>query len=144
MKIDSHLSWNSHVHHICIKISKANSILQSLKDFLPSKCLLQLYYALVQPYLNYCTLTWMNTSKTNKLRLQTLQKRAIRSILHQPFREHSQPLFNKLKVLPFHQIIECRVGMYAFKHPSLVKNNHEVHHHNTRSAIKKSSTVSSY
>jgi len=137
VKIDSHLNWNTHVNHICNKIAKANGIIYSVKNMLPTKSLLQLYHALIQPYLNYCTLTWMSTSKTNKIRLQTLQKRAVRSVLHLPSKEHSLPLFSKLKLLPIHNLTQYRVGIYAFKNRNtLIKFNHEVHSHNTRASNK--------
>ena len=136
LNIDTHLNWNVHVNYIASKIAKSVGILHKLKVLLPSKCLLQLYYALIQPYLNYCTLAWMNLSKTNKLRLLRLQKNAVRSILHKPYPEHSIPLFTKVRILPFNNLISFRCGLYAFKNKdNLIKLNYKNHNYTTRNML---------
>ena len=54
-----------------------------------------------------------------------------------PFKEHSLALFSGLKLLPIHNLIDYRVGVYAFKHKdTLITFNHEVHSYNTRSSTK--------
>ena len=115
LKIDPHLNWNEHIDFISNKISKGTGILHRVNDCLPSKCLRQLYYSFIYPYLNYCALVWMNTSKTNKIRLLRLQKKAVRSIYHKPYNEHSLPLFKRAKILPVHDLPYFRGSIYLFK-----------------------------
>jgi hypothetical protein len=137
LKIDSHLSWNDHIQFIATKISKGAGILHKLKNDLPPICLRLLYYTLVHPHLNYCALTWMNTSKTNKVRLLKLQKKAVRSILHKPSKEPSLPLFKSMKILPVHEFIRYRGGVYIFKNRTINKffmYSFTIHGHGTRNA----------
>ena len=118
------------------KIYKSIGILHKLKEDLPSKYLLQLYHSMVQPYLNYCTLTWMNTSHSNKIRLLKLQKKAVRAILHRPGKDHSLPLFSKLSILPIHDLMTFRAGLHTFKNKhNLIKYNYNSHNHNTRKML---------
>jgi len=118
---------------IATKISKGVGILHKLKSYLPSKCLRLLYYTLVHPHLNYCLLTWMNTCKTNKVRLLKLQKKAVRSILHKSSKEPSLPLFKSIKILPVNELIYYRGGIFIFSHRYFMYG-FAIHGHSTRTA----------
>ena len=54
--------------HIAKKISKSLSILNKIKDFLPTKIMLGLYYSLIHPYIFYAIESWFCAQKylTNK------------------------------------------------------------------------------
>ena len=137
LKLDPHLSWNQHVQFIANKVSKGTGMLHKLRDYLPSGCLRKLYYAFVYPHLSYCSLAWMNTSKSNRLRLLRLQKKALRSIFHKPAREHSLPLFKAAGILPIDELIYYRGGLWLFKHKNkncFLKYKFTVHSHNTRTS----------
>jgi len=54
--LDEKLKWKEHVDHIAIKISRANGVLNRLKQFLPTKVLLQVYHAIITPHLYYGSL----------------------------------------------------------------------------------------
>ena len=56
--LESNLSWNKHISHISLKVSKAIGILYRLKSVYPLSVLLTLYNTLVLPYFNYGILTW--------------------------------------------------------------------------------------
>ena len=75
-----------------------------------------LYNALILPFLNYCVQVWGNTYPSNILRLVTLQKRIVRIIDHAHYREHTNPLFKKYKILKIHDLIEISLikVMYSF------------------------------
>ena len=79
--IDQHLTWETHVNFITTKISKSVGLLYKAKNYLPSKSLLTLYYALFYPYLTYCNLIWASTNVTNLQRIYLQQKRAERRSL---------------------------------------------------------------
>ena len=51
--LESNLSWNKHINHISLKVSKAIGILYRLKSVYPLSVLLNLYNTLVLPYFNY-------------------------------------------------------------------------------------------
>ena len=71
--LESNMSWNLHINHISLKISKAIGILYRLKTIYPQLVLQTLYNTLILPYFNYCILAWGATiSEGNPLHL--LQK----------------------------------------------------------------------
>jgi hypothetical protein len=62
---DQHLSWKPHISYLATKIAKSAGIIYKCKFYLPKRSLLQLYYALVYPYLHYCNIVWGSTYVTN-------------------------------------------------------------------------------
>ena len=52
--IDYNISWKTHITNISKKIKRSIGILSKLRYFSSTKILLSLYYALVEPFLNYC------------------------------------------------------------------------------------------
>ena len=50
------LSWDKHINHIFLKVSKAIGILYRLKSIYPHRVLLTLYNTLILPH--YCILSW--------------------------------------------------------------------------------------
>ena len=51
--IDSNLNWKSHISYIAKKVKRSIGTLSKLRYYLNSKTLLDLYYALVYPFLTY-------------------------------------------------------------------------------------------
>ena len=91
--IDSNLNWKSHINYIAKTIKRSIGILSKLRYYLNSKTLLDLYYALVYPFLTYCLIAWGNTYQTSLQPLFILQKKkAIRIITFSSFSDHTSPL----------------------------------------------------
>ena len=55
------LSWDKHINHISLKVSKAIGILYRLKSIYPHRVVLTLYNTLILPHFNYCILSWRST-----------------------------------------------------------------------------------
>ena len=91
--------------------------LSKLRYYLNSKTLLDLYYALVYPFLTYCTIAWGNSYQTSLQALLLLQKKAIRIITFSSFYEHTSPLFKDLNVIKLFAEVTVHndVFMYKFK-----------------------------
>ena len=51
--IDSSLGWKFHIDSICKKIKKSIGILSKLRYFVSLKILVNLYFALIYPFLTY-------------------------------------------------------------------------------------------
>ena len=51
--IDSKLSWKHHIDFICHKISCSVGIIAKMRHYIPRHLLLNLYRALIAPWLNY-------------------------------------------------------------------------------------------
>jgi len=77
--IDSNLNWKSHINYITKKIKHSIGSLSKLRYYLNSKTLLDLYYALVYPFLTYCLIAWGNTYQTSLQPLCVLQKNPLES-----------------------------------------------------------------
>ena len=59
------LSWDKHINHISLKVSKAIGILYRPKSIYPDRVLLTLYNTLILPYIKYCILSWGFTLREN-------------------------------------------------------------------------------
>ncbi len=73
--IDEKLSWASHINAIESKMSRYIGIMYKLKQLLPEKALVQIFHSFVQSHLNYCSLVWGFSTKSNIELLFTTQKR---------------------------------------------------------------------
>src|SRR5688572_3512666 len=102
--IDQHLTWKVHINEISNKIAKNVGILSRIAYLLPQSVKLNLYYALIYPYLSYCNLIWAITYPSRLIRLVIIQKRAVRLIAGVRKWAHSAPLFRELKILKIDQI----------------------------------------
>ena len=89
--LQSNLSWNKHVNHISLKVSKAIGNIHRLKSVYPLSVLLTLYNTLVLPHFNYCILSWASVVKENH-HLYLLQEKAVRIITQSNYIAHSEPL----------------------------------------------------
>ena len=70
---------NPLINYIAKKIKRSIGILSKLRCYLNSKTLLDLYYALVYPFLTYCLIAWGNTYQTSFQPLFVLQKKPLES-----------------------------------------------------------------
>ena len=100
LHLNSNLSWNTHITMISKKITRVTGLLYKLKYIFPKNILLSLYNTLILPHLNYCLLSW---GKHNNYIL-LLQKRAMRSICHNTYKAHSEPLFKECHTLKINDI----------------------------------------
>ena len=114
--IDKHLSWGQHVINVSSSIAKGIGILHKLKHFLPAHSLVMIYNALILPYINYCNIIWGNCFKTKLDHIFLLQKKAVRLCTNSLYLSHTNPLFNRLKVLKIHDINTLQIAIFMFKY----------------------------
>ena len=50
----------------------------------------------------YCNLVWASAYRTSLIHLEILQKRVIRTVAKTPFDAHTDPIFQNLGILKFH------------------------------------------
>ena len=99
--IDSNLSFDFHISHICKKLSQANGIISKLRYFLKTETCLSVYYTIFYPHLLYGTNTWQFSTKANISKLCVLQRKCLRLISFSEYDDSANPLFilyNVLKV----------------------------------------------
>ena len=80
--IDSVLSFNEHVEHLCKKLAKRIGVLRSIRHYLPFNERILFYNTTIKPFILYGGAVWSMTSKSNIRRVFRLQKRAARTILY--------------------------------------------------------------
>ena len=79
--IDSKLNWNQHIHAIKSKMARYLGIMYKLKGVLPQVARLTIFHSFIQSHLNYCSLIWGFSAKSNIEILFRAQKKGIRAIM---------------------------------------------------------------
>ena len=114
--IDNKLTWDTHVSYLVKKISKACGALAKLRHCLPTKILMNVYYALIYSYIRYGISVWGTASNTVLQPLQTIMNKSLRILTFAPFGHIDlQPMFDYLKVLNIEQIFSLKAGKFLFK-----------------------------
>ena len=142
--IDKNLTFNNHINHLSIKISRSVGLLYKLNKYLPENVLIKLYYALIQPYFNYAMETWFNINDYSSNKLITLQKKSLRAIFNTPYNAHTKQLFKNSQIIKLKDLFEFKIVLYMFKTLNL-KNDPDllshlskfssIHDHYTRNNI---------
>ena len=73
--VDSKLTWQQHIDHVSMKISKALYLLNRIKHKVPKSSLLSLYYSIIYPHFNYCVIVWGAASKTLIIKIFCFKKK---------------------------------------------------------------------
>ena len=74
IKADEKLGWIDHVNDIAIKLNRANAMLYKVKEFVNTKILKSIYYAIFNYHLNYANTVW-GQKRNSMNRLIILQKK---------------------------------------------------------------------
>ncbi len=109
--LDDTLSWKNHLVMITNKLSKINGILYRLKYIFPKYILLTIYKSLFVPYINFGSLVW----GTKIERIETMQKRAIRTITHSHYIAHTEPLLKELQLLNVKDMFSLKILNFLHK-----------------------------
>ena len=96
--IDRHLNWKEHIQQLSKKISRGIGVLCKIRHYVNVKILVQLYHAIILPFLSYCCIVWGNTYDHNIKPLQRMQKKVICLITFSDFDAHTSPLFFHIKL----------------------------------------------
>ena len=113
--IDNKLSWKAHILHISGKISKSIAILRILRYSFPKNVLRMIYMSLIFSHINYCNLIWGSAKKTILEPLFKLQKKAVRLVNNSQYLDHSDPIFNSLKMLTVHKVFKLNCLIFIYK-----------------------------
>ena len=140
--INEKLNWKDQVNHVTAPISRNIGVLYKVKSFVASNILLMLYNTLILPYISYCNILWATCKGlTNNILL--LQKKAVRICTQSGFRDHTNPLFVKLKCLKVDDINFLQTATFMFRYnagllpisfSSMFQTNSAVHSYSTRQA----------
>ena len=122
--IDEKLNWSHHILALKQKISRYVGIFYKLKNQLPLASRLNLFQAHIQSHLNYCSLIWGFSCKSNIESIFTVQKKAMRAVMpgyiNYYYKEgiaptHTKQAFAKYKIPTVHNIITKNAILFMLK-----------------------------
>ena len=108
--LDNKLHFKQHITMLESTLSRYLGILFKTKSFLPEYILKKLYYAFIHSHLNFGLIIWSVTPKSNLLKLQSMQSKAIRILAGAVWCEHAPPLYVKLNILSLYKLISCALA----------------------------------
>jgi hypothetical protein len=139
--LDSNMNWKSHLNKKASQIARVNGVLCRLKHQLPPHILKIIYETLILPHITYGITAWGNVNSVALQRIMTLQKKSIRLITKSKYNCHTEPLFQKTRLLKvenifqlncckiYHKLIKGHLPQYFL---SQLQTNCIIHSHNTR------------
>ena len=123
--LDKKLKWDTHIQHLCKKLSQYCGLFCHFRYNITQKYLLILYHSLVYPHLQYGILTWGSTNNTVLHPLQVLQNRLIKIICRVGKLDHitNNSLYHKLSILKIKDIYHFEMAkfMYSYHNHKLPK-----------------------
>ena len=105
-------------------MSRYVGIMYKIKKYLPLSARLQIYHSFIQSHLNYCSLVWGFTCKSNIEALFSKQKRGLRAVIpgfiNYKFKDgnipgHTKQYFTKYEILTIHGIITLNTYLFIRK-----------------------------
>ena len=112
--LHSHMTWNKHINHISMKITRSIGILYRLRNVYPESVLITIYNTLILPHFHYCLLLWGSVVKENHS-LHLLQRKALRIITNSDYLAHTEPLYMRLRVLKISDMFSVALWKFYYK-----------------------------
>lgn len=107
--IDSELSWKNHVVMMKSKLLSSLRVFYFLNNICPPNLMRKFYFSVIHSRLEYGVSCWGGTYITNLNSVLKLQKRFVRLIAKQGYREPSLPLFRSMLILPLRYVYLFKV-----------------------------------
>ena len=82
LHIDSRLKFDEHVSKLCKKAAFHINSISRLSKYLDTKSLLKLFHAFIRSNFQYANFIWHFTSNANILKMEKLQRRALRIVFN--------------------------------------------------------------
>ena len=96
--LDDKMSWNSHIKRLNKRLSSSVWALSRLKNIVPERSLMTIYYGLIHSSLIYCISCWGGTSSNKLRKTQKLQERALNIIIDQST-DKTTDIYKQLNIL---------------------------------------------
>jgi hypothetical protein len=141
--LDNQLQWKDHITYTSQKVAKSLGILSIANRVLNKKSMLQLYYALIYPYLYYGNSIWGKSFQSTFWPVYRQQKWAIRILTNTKRYQSTLEPSRTLKILRLPEINKFTIGIFMFKHHNkmlpdvinrLFTSSNVIHKYNTRNA----------
>ena len=116
------LTFKDHINELNKKISRAIGILYRLRQYVTTKLLCTVYYAIIYLFLLYGTTVWGNASRSLLEPIYIMQKKIVPMVTFNDINAtlpgplpHTPPLFHQLKVLTIYDIFKLQVGKFVYE-----------------------------
>ena len=109
--LDANMSWKSHIAMVRNKLSRIHGILHRLKYLYPQNIIVTMYKSLFIPHINYGSLHLGQVGES----LDTIQKKAIRTITYSHYIAHPEPLLKELNLLKVKDLFQLEILKFLFK-----------------------------
>lgn len=150
--IDSTLSWKTHIQKTVSKVAGITGIFRKVSTHIPNEYKRQIFYALFHSRVTYGILTWYSAFKTHKVKLQTIQNKAIRNLYKHSITDSNIEIHKINNILNLDQHFKYIVATHIHNiinenihTTSIIQSNAEIHQHDTRSSthlnVCKSNTI---
>ena len=135
------LNWKEHIQYIKNKIPKSIGILYTVRPYLCTGTLRNLYFSLIYPYLIYCNKVWGNACSTHIVHIIKLQMRPVRTLTFAYYLDRTELFFMELSILNFFKLFTQRIAILMFINALnivaksiglLFTKNCHIHNHKTR------------
>ena len=122
--VDESLNWTKHIKTIQSKMARYIGIMYKLKKFLPLHARLQIFHSFVQSHINYCSLVWGFSCKSNIETLFSKQKKGMRAVIpgyvnynyrHGILPGHTKSAFSEYEILTVQNLITSNAFLFMYK-----------------------------
>ena len=111
--INNELNFKQHIKIMEEKVARSIGTLSKLRHFFPQNIMLQLYYALVHPFLSYGIIIWGGTYPTYIKRLKSLQNRAIWAVARCHYRVEVKLFYNQFRILQIDDLLKYEIAKFV-------------------------------
>ena len=113
--LDEYLDWSPHINHLSHKLVKANAMLCKRHHYVKEATIKSIYYAIFHYHLSYVCTPW-GQNLNPKRRINLLQQKAMRIISFAHYDAHTLPIFAKLNIIKFSDLISLCNCLFIYKH----------------------------
>lgn len=130
LTVDDHLTWNSHIDYLSIRLSRVVYLLKRLQSVVPENYIKTAYYSYFQSIFRYGLILFGNCPRIGEL--LTIQKKVVRNLTNSDIRAHCQPLFIDLQIQTIVNLYIFDLTIYVCDNPNLLNFKYTFHNYNTR------------
>ena len=84
---DTGLNFHIHISKLCAKVSRQLNALSRIAKYMDEKCRLNIFNAFITSNFSYCNIVWHSCSMQDIIKMEKLQKRALRIV----FNDYTSP-----------------------------------------------------
>lgn len=80
VNVDSKLNFSKHISELCVKAGRKMNVIARLSAIMDSQSKMLLYNSFVMSHLNFCPIVWHYCNRSDKMKLEKLQYRALKYV----------------------------------------------------------------